>query len=317
MYNCQARQFFGTTDDYKAMLKDWVREAIPKPVFYGLKRQLALLRARDVRAAFSAAGTEPAYLQDADLEELNARFRVPPTVGYGPDETAQRGRKKAEFLQKLVDTPARPVASLELGCWDGMVAGALAANGWAAFGIDIREAGFDLRARREGANLRQMDAGNLAFPDDAFDFVYSFDAFEHFPDPGAVLSEAIRVTRDGGTIFIDFGPLYNSPYGLHAYKSVPVPYCQFLFAPEQLNAFTTRHSVPAIDFDQVNRWSLAQFRSLWRPGRSHLVPQWCFENYTSRGLDLVAKYPTCFRSKVDDLDELLVGSIRALFQVHK
>lgn len=317
MHNCQARQVFGSSGDYKVMLKELVREAIPKPVFYGLKRQLALLRARDVMSVFQGAGRDPAYLEDSDLEALNARFPIPPTIGYEAEETASRGRKKAAFLQKLIDKSPRPVTSLELGCWDGMAAGALAQSGWNAFGVDIRDEGFDPRARREGATLRQMDAGDLAFPDDAFDFVYSFDAFEHFPDPSAVMTEAIRVTRDGGFIFVDFGPLYNSPYGLHAYLSVPIPYCQFLFEPGQLNAFTERHGLPAINFDQVNRWSLAQFRSLWRPDGGHLIPQWYFENYTSRGLDLVAQYPACFRSKVDVFDELLVGSIRALFQVRK
>jgi hypothetical protein len=31
----------------------------------------------------------------------------------------------------------------------------------------------------------------------------------------------------------------------------------------------------------------------------------------------VATYPSCFRSKVDNFDELLVNSIHALFEVRK
>ncbi|HEX2117042.1 MAG TPA: class I SAM-dependent methyltransferase [Alphaproteobacteria bacterium] len=297
-------------------VKELIKEAMPRPVFYGLKRHVTLLQAREAEAAFRQSGRTPDYLDDDTMEALSARFTTPPVMGYGPEETAERGRKKAQLVRKLVKS-SRPVTSLELACWDGMVPAVLAHGGWKSYGIDVRSAGFDARAEREGAVLRQMDASKLDFADDMFDVVYSFDAFEHFPDPAAVLSEAIRVTRNGGLIFVDFGPLYNAPYGLHAYLSMPVPYCQFLFRPEQLNAFTERHGRDAINFEQCNGWSIAQFRALWARHRDRLVPRWYFENYTSTGLALVATYPSCFRSKVNDFDELLVNSIHALFEVRK
>jgi len=298
-------------------VKELIKETVPKPIFYGLKRQVTLLQAREASNAFQHAGHRPEYLDDDLLEDLNARFAVPPTVGYGAEETAERGRKKAQLLRKLVGPTARPLTTLELACWDGMVPAALAKGGWKGFGVDIRDAGFDARATRDGAVLQAMDASKLEFPDDMFDLVYSFDSFEHFRDPDATVAEAIRVSRNGGLVYVDFGPLYNAPYGLHAYLSVPVPYCQFLFRPEQLNAFTDRHRLAPIDFEQCNGWSIAQFRALWARHRDRLVPRWYFENYTSNGLELVATYPTCFRSKVDRFEELLVTSVHALFQVRK
>lgn len=298
-------------------VRQFIKSAVPKPVFYRLKRHAALLRARQADAVFHDAGDAPEYLDDDALEALAARFRVPPTPGYGSAETAERGYKKASFLRRLVRPATKPVVSLEIACWDGMVPAALARHGWEAFGIDIRDEGFDYRAARAGAVLRRMDAHTLDFADDMFDLIYSFDAFEHFRDPGAVLAEVIRVTRSGGLVFLEFGPLYNAPYGLHAYLSVPVPYCQFLFRPEQLDAFTDRHRRDAIDFRQCNGWSIAQFRALWARNRDRLVPRWYFENYTSMGLPLIAAYPTCFRSKLDAFDELLVTSVHALFEVRK
>ena len=36
-----------------------------------------------------------------------------------------------------------------------------------------------------------MDASNLKFEDESFDFVFSYDSFEHFENAEQVLNEAI------------------------------------------------------------------------------------------------------------------------------
>jgi SAM-dependent methyltransferase len=60
----------------------------------------------------------------------------------------------------------------------------------------------------------QMDASRMDFPDGSFDLVYSFNVFEHLPDPAAVLAEKIRVTRPGGCVLTHFH-LYSSDSGGH------------------------------------------------------------------------------------------------------
>ncbi len=61
---------------------------------------------------------------------------------------------------------------------------------------------------------RQMDAGNMAFPDATFDLVYSVDVFEHLPDPSRVLDETTRVLRPGGAALISLLP-YTAEAGPH------------------------------------------------------------------------------------------------------
>jgi SAM-dependent methyltransferase len=62
--------------------------------------------------------------------------------------------------------------------------------------------------------VRQMDATRLNFEDDSFDVIYSFSAFEHFPNPEAALAEVARVLRPGGAAYIALH-LYTSESGIH------------------------------------------------------------------------------------------------------
>jgi len=50
--------------------------------------------------------------------------------------------------------------------------------------------------------LRQMDARNLAFPDNSFDAVAAMHIVSVVPDPEQVMAEAARVLRPGGKIVI-------------------------------------------------------------------------------------------------------------------
>ena len=65
-------------------------------------------------------------------------------------------------------------------------------------------------------NLRvlQMDATKMFFQDNQFDVVFSKNAFEHLPDPAAVVSEIRRVLKPGGVMFIGLH-LYTCDGGCH------------------------------------------------------------------------------------------------------
>ncbi len=63
-------------------------------------------------------------------------------------------------------------------------------------------------------NIKRMDARKIELPDNSIDFVYSVNVFEHVPDPAAILTECIRVTKPGGVILTDLH-LYTSDSGCH------------------------------------------------------------------------------------------------------
>jgi len=87
---------------------------------------------------------------------------------------------------------------LVVGCGNGVEAAILAeALGAAVTGIDTQD-DFDPRARKV-ADLRVGDALALDFPDESFDFVYSYHALEHIRQPAVAIREMARVLkRDGG-----------------------------------------------------------------------------------------------------------------------
>jgi SAM-dependent methyltransferase len=275
-----------------------------------------LPRAREVeptRRAFLAAPKEPAYLGADALAEMQACYREPPAYGYDPRATEERGRIRAREILAL---PGARAAGdfLELGCWDGMVSAGLARAGKRASGIDRRSEGFDARAGAAGARLAAMDAAGLTFADRSFDFVFSYDAFEHFADPEQVLREIIRVLRPGGRLYLDFGPIYLSPFGEHAYRSIHVPYCQCLFARETLDAFTTAHGLPPIEYDHVNRWTIGRFRDLFARHAASLARVRWHESLDLSHLALIRRHPSCFRSKSDQFEDFVVAHVNALFR---
>lgn len=56
----------------------------------------------------------------------------------------------------------------------------------------------------ENVTCIQGDAGNLSFPDDSFDILFSMNGFHAFPDKTAAFSETARVLKQGGIFIATF-----------------------------------------------------------------------------------------------------------------
>jgi ubiquinone/menaquinone biosynthesis C-methylase UbiE len=265
------------------------------------------------RRIFEQAEVKPDWLGAEMLETLQRKNPFPPEYGYDPQSLERRGKERVREILRLINNK-NLTNFLELGCWDGMVSCILHRHGKITTAIDNRSEGFDERAIREGVKLLKMDAAHLEFKDESFDFVFSYDSFEHFTQPDLVLQEVIRVAKKGGYIYLVFGPLYMSPKGLHAYRSVTVPYCQFLFRKEVLRNFTHMKGLEPIDFDQLNGWSLDNYRELWNRFSHSLKKVKYYEQIDPSGLDLIMKYPSCFKNKTPGFDNLIVSSIEVLFE---
>lgn len=266
---------------------------------------------RATQKIFNASKPDSRQLPIDDLRKLQKQYSYPPEYGYSAEILDQRGSTRAAQLIAMTSTSN---SFLELGCWDGMVTYHLQKSGKTACGIDNRDIGFDHRALNDGADLRMMDAAQLTFPDHTFDVVFSYDAFEHFSDPKAVLSEIYRVTKPGGYIYLEFGPLFMSPMGLHAYRQITVPYCQHLFSNKTLSDFLVEENLESLDFTHCNGWKLAQFRELFDSYAAKLSKEIYLETGNYDHLDLIEQYAPIIKNKTDRFEELICDAIKVLFK---
>ncbi len=128
-------------------------------------------------------------------------------------------REYREAYLKLIDLP-RDAAVLDLGCGTGVVARAIAArDGFAGVvtGIDQSPEFIDTAERLAagdgvGDRVRFVvgDAHELDLPSASFDAVVAHTLVSHVRDPLAVLAQAARVVRPGGSVAIfdgDYGSL--------------------------------------------------------------------------------------------------------------
>jgi SAM-dependent methyltransferase len=296
-------------------LKLVAKRFVPGPTVNWVRRvRSALLWPKVVQARriFAKSDRFPAFLPDSELPLLVSRCKLPPRYNYDPNSRAIRAQRRVKDLLRLPGA-GRAAAFLELGCGDGLVSAELQRRGKTVTAIDRRLNRVDVQVSRDGITILEMDAARLQFKDDTFDFVVSYDGFEHFSDPGRVLGEAERVTSPGGHIYLSFGPLYMSPYGLHAYDSIPLPYCQHLFREETLVSFAQRQGSVAVDYHHVNGMTAGQFVSLLASIPTLQVLR--YKNVLDLShLDLIVKFPTCFRTKTELFDDLIVASLEVLLQ---
>jgi SAM-dependent methyltransferase len=91
----------------------------------------------------------------------------------------------------------------------------------------------------------RYDGRTFPFPNDSFDFVFSWSAFEHIEDVPGALAEIRRVVRADGRVFIQVDPWFPSFHGSHLTDYVSEPFFHLRRSPEwirqQLEAWAAGH----------------------------------------------------------------------------
>lgn len=293
-----------------------VRRIAPKAPLYKAWERYTRLKSRRARAEFERAATTPAWLGWDELAQLQSHYPLRPTTyRYDPAGLEQTARQRiSEMLRPVGRDKERLRVFLDLGTWDGTICDLLQKSGKEAYGIDVRVEGITESIKQGDARFAQMDVANLGFADNRFDFVFSYNSFEHFPDPERALHEAWRVTRPGGYIYLNFGPLYYTPRGAHQYDAISVPYCECLFPDELLAGFAAANGLEIKPFGWMNRWRYTQYRELFDGFSERLETVDYLEIYVPDAVELIERYPSCFRSKTDNFDDLIVSNIEVLFR---
>jgi 2-polyprenyl-3-methyl-5-hydroxy-6-metoxy-1,4-benzoquinol methylase len=114
---------------------------------------------------------------------------------------------------------------LEIGCGMGLHSELMTRGGARVTSIDISDTSIEatrnrLTLKQLPANVQQMDARTLAFPDASFDFVWSWGVIHHSAQTAAIIREIARVLKPGGETRI---MVYNID-GMSAYASIVYDY---------------------------------------------------------------------------------------------
>ena len=201
---------------------------------------------------------------------------------------------------------------VELACGDGRVAMHLARAGASVLGVDLSPEFMAPEAARE-VELRLCDAAALDVEDASVDAVYSFDAFEHFADPAAVLDEVYRVLKPGGVLYASFGPLWNSPFGAHQWGRIDLPYVHLMFDWNDLQSFAAATGRTKLT-PSCNEKSLAYVRQTFAAQEPRFETACYLEKFNVSFTNRVSEFAACFRGRVNYFDELIVRSIELVLR---
>ena len=296
-------------------LNRWARRVAPSLYHRYVDHHKARLLAKVAQVLSDPR--KPIPLGEAAFDALQGQYEQWwPQYDFDSYNTGRRAYERAiSFLRlELLRQPGRDV--LEVACGDGMSGTALSVYGHQITLLDYE----DWRdSRALGQLFIQADmARPIMLPDATYDFIFSFNAFEHIPNPALATNELVRLLRPGGAIWLDFNPLYGSPLGMHAF-SFRMPYPQFLFSDELIQSKLKTHNVNDLGrqmetLQPLNRWRPSQFRELWRRGDCTLVE---YEETTDFShLPVVLQYAQAFRGRGLLPDDLVVSGMHVVLQKH-
>ncbi|CAG7857321.1 hypothetical protein MCAMS1_02099 [biofilm metagenome] len=251
--------------------------------------------------------------EDVLFHDLQNRYSGPGPYPYDDFSVFQRGVERSLDILRLTNSLSPGLTFLEAGCGDGMVSLALSSYGHSVMLADMED-WRDKRAQKLPFTLQNFAKG-LPFSNDFFDVVFSYNSFEHFDKPDHVFNELVRTTRKNGLIFLHFGPLFSSPWGLHAYRTLLMPYPQFLFSDKFIGQKLNELGIDDLgkkrdNLQPLNRWTVNQFEKLWQRDDLEIILS---ELSQDQGhLNLVVEYPDVFCGRNLTLQDLTTHSIKVL-----
>ncbi len=122
-----------------------------------------------------------------------------------------------EYVEQIIPLALEELVGrdvvLDVGCGDGQIARALAAQGSKVLGIDPTKLHIDIATKRGGGPVYKLgSAAQLPVPDNSQDAVVACLVFEHIDEVDRAIAEVARVLKPGGqfSFFLNH-PLLQTP----------------------------------------------------------------------------------------------------------
>lgn len=176
---------------------------------------------------------------------------------------------RAEF--RRFSQPPSQLSALEIGCGPGRLLVPLSRDFGSIAGVDVSAEMVELAranlAESPNARAEVASGSDLArFPDESFDFVYSYAVFQHIPSREVVLNylrEARRVLRVGGILKCQLNGLPDRP------DRPADTWSGVRFRPREIRDFARAHDLQLLlldGLDTQNMWMAARKRAAgWTP----------------------------------------------------
>ena len=297
------------------LIKYVLKAIFPPAVLDRIWRLPSWFSSVPARFRFATARLRAQFLGWEELDRLQKKYPYPVSISDpDPEAGLEEGRRLAKRLLSAIGDPERTQSFLETGAGNGFVSLALKEMGKDVCALDARGSKVDEQVLRAGVDFLEGDVMDMPFEDGSFDCVVSFNAFEHFMDPDKAVREMLRVLRKDGLLYLDFGPLYYAPFGLHIYKCISVPYSQFLFDYDMMMEYIEKNDLRRPVVKTLSKWSVRRYQQLWRSvcGCADIVYMEKIRGYEH--LDLVCRYAGLFKAQTSDFEDLVVKQYRIIFQ---
>jgi len=286
---------------------------------YLLRRWIAEQKRKHYIAGIERILREPIPNRALDSEDIFARLQdeycPPDPYGYDSYHTWCRASERVKTILAIPELQIPGIHVLELASGDGMTGKLLYDYGHNVTLCDVEDWRDD--HARSLPFLECDICQTIPLEDESFDLIYSYNAFEHLSDPDFTFHEIKRLSRSGGVVILSFGPLYSSPWGLHAYRALNMPYPQFLFSKSfilrkirQLRIFDLGRETDLLQ--PLNEWRFEQYQALWHDNCFEIVEEHLGEDWSHLGL--VMRFPEQFSGKNLRVVDLVTTSIHVVLK---
>lgn len=253
-----------------------------------------------------------AFCQEKDFQYLQENYPIQPEYGYSDYQKWARGDERSSFMMKNFESLQKgPQKVLEVGCGDGMCGLLLSTYGHVPTLLDMD----DWRDNRVKSLefVKCSLTEKLPIASNTYDFIYSYNTFEHVFEPPKALDELVRICKPGGIIYLDFGPLYASAWGLHAFRALNMPYPQYLFSKEfyvqkikEIGRFDIGRQMNVLQ--PLNQWVVKQYDELFQNCGCEVVAYKKWSHYSY--LRVIREYPRAFAGLGLTYEDVTVHALR-------
>jgi SAM-dependent methyltransferase len=125
---------------------------------------------------------------------------------------------------------------LEIGCNKGYLMNTfLKHERFTAIGADIDGSALQVAREAYGEKIKfiQTESTSIPLPDASIDIIYTIDTVEHLSKIREIFTEAYRILKPGGMMFVHFQGWYG-PYGSHLEDIIPFPWANAVFSMDTL-----------------------------------------------------------------------------------